>query len=148
MFTLEEKEILDQARNIIESKIKVVDAFTSPDLVKDYCSIQFAHLQREHFSLLLLDKQNRLIECVTLFVGTLDQAAVYPREVVKECVLKNAGAVILTHNHPSGIAEPSNSDRVITRRLCDALALIDIPILDHIVVGMGEQVSFAERGWL
>ncbi|CAE6969708.1 Belongs to the UPF0758 family (plasmid) [Vibrio sp. B1ASS3] len=148
MFTLEEKEILTHAKSIIESKIKVVDVFTSPEMVKDYCSFQFAHLQREHFSLLLLDKQNRLIECVTLFVGTLDQASVYPREVVKECLLKNAGSVILAHNHPSGVAEPSNADRRITSRLCDALALIDVPILDHIVVGMGEQVSFAERGWL
>ncbi|WP_085344642.1 DNA repair protein RadC [Vibrio sp. ArtGut-C1] len=148
MFTLEEKEILAHAKSIIESKIKTVDAFTSPAMVKEYCSVQFSHLQREHFSLLLLDKQNRLIECTTLFVGTLDQASVYPREVVKECVLKGAASVLLVHNHPSGVAEPSNSDRRITRRLCDALALIDVPVLDHIVVGMGEQVSFVERGWL
>ncbi|MGD1448249.1 RadC family protein [Vibrio harveyi] len=148
MFSPEEFEIIEHAKSIISSRMKTAKAFTSPDLVKNYCALNFACLERETFSLLLLDKQHRLIECVTLFVGTLDKASIYPREVVKECLLKNAGAVILTHNHPSGIAEPSQDDRRLTRRLKDCLEMVEISVLDHIVVGTEGQVSFLERGWM
>ena len=96
--------------------------------------------------MLLLDNQHRLLELVELFQGTIDSANVYPREVVKLALVKNAAAVILAHNHPSGVAEPSTSDRLITQALVDALALVDICILDHFLVGRSEWVSFADRG--
>ncbi|MCU8501613.1 DNA repair protein RadC [Vibrio vulnificus] len=148
MFSASEKQILEQAAAIIESKIRLIDAFTSPCLVKEYCSNALSHYERECFLVLMLDNQNRLIKATNLFQGTIDSASVYPREVVKECLLNNAAAVIFSHNHPSGLCTPSEADRRITRRLVDALSLVDIRVLDHIVVGVGEQCSFAERGWL
>jgi DNA repair protein RadC len=98
------------------------------------------------FCVLLLDTQHRLLECVELFQGTIDSANVYPREVVKLALTKNAAAVILAHNHPSGVAEPSPSDKLITKALVKALNLVDIRTLDHFVVGKSEWVSFADRG--
>ena len=98
--------------------------------------------------MLLLDNQHRLLESVELFQGTIDSANVYPREVVKLALAKNAAAVILAHNHPSGVAEPSASDKLITQALVDALALVDIRVLDHFVVACHEWVSFADRGWM
>ncbi|HAS6064464.1 RadC family protein [Vibrio vulnificus] len=148
MFSESEKQILEQAAAIIESKMRLNDAFTSPGLVKEYCSNALSHYERECFFVLMLDNQNRLIKAINLFQGTIDSASVYPREVVKECLLNNAAAVIFSHNHPSGLCTPSEADRRITRRLVDALSLVDIRVLDHIVVGIGEQCSFAERGWL
>jgi DNA repair protein RadC len=106
-----------------------------------------ASYEREVFAVLLLDNQHRLIEYQELFFGTIDAASVYPREVVKVAFNCNAAAVIFAHNHPSGIAEPSNADKHITQKLRDALALIDIRVLDHFVVGE-TCVSFAERGYL
>ncbi len=148
MFTIEEKAILAEAATILASKIKTVDAFTSPTLVKNFCVNHLAHEEREVFSVLLLDSQNRLIKCVDLFHGTIDSASVYPREVVKLALLENAASVIFSHNHPSGVSEPSQADRRITRRLVDALQLVDVRVLDHIVVGHGEVFSFAEKGFL
>lgn len=103
---------------------------------------------REVFALLLLDNQHRVIQFVELFYGTLDSASVWPREIVQIALKHNAAAVILAHNHPSGVAEPSRADRQITDRITAALALIDIRVLDHLVIGDGITVSFAERGWL
>ncbi|MGB0502611.1 MAG: RadC family protein, partial [Thalassolituus sp.] len=100
------------------------------------------------FACLFLDNQNRVIRYEELFRGTIDSAAVYPREVVKQALALGAAAIILAHNHPSGIAEPSQSDRAITERLQQALSVMDIRVLDHLVVGDGYCVSFAERGWL
>lgn len=148
MFTENEKEIIAHAASIIESKIKTMDAFTSPDLVKSYCSFNLSTLERENFFVLFLDNQHRLIEAVSLFQGTVNAAAVYPREVVKSALSYNTAAVILAHNHPSGVATPSEADKRITTRLVDALALVDIRVLDHIIVGTGEQFSFAEKGLL
>jgi DNA repair protein RadC len=104
--------------------------------------------QREAFYILFLDNQHRVIQDEILFEGTIDAASVYPREVVKRALHHNAAALILAHNHPSGVAEPSQSDIRITSRISDALALVDIRVLDHFVVGDGEIVSFAERGWM
>ncbi|MCG6507504.1 DNA repair protein RadC, partial [Vibrio parahaemolyticus] len=104
--------------------------------------------QREAFYILFLDNQHRVIRDEVLFEGTIDAASVYPREVVKRALHHNAAALILAHNHPSGVAEPSQADRRITQRLTDALALVDIRVLDHFVVGDGDVVSFAERGWI
>jgi DNA repair protein RadC len=100
------------------------------------------------FAVLLLDARNRLIEFVELFRGMIDGASVYPREVVKLALAKNAAAVLIAHDHPSGVSEPSHADELITRRVRDALALVDIRLLDHIIIAGGDAVSFAERGLL
>jgi DNA repair protein RadC len=102
----------------------------------------------EVFACIYLDNQHRVLAFDELFRGTIDGASVYPREVVKAALKRNAAALILAHNHPSGVAEPSAADRQLTRRLKDALALVDIRVLDHVVVGDGETVSLAERGWV
>ena len=116
--------------------------------VSRYLRVRIGRSEREIFGALFLDSQHRLIEYRELFFGTLDSATVHPREVLKAAMELNAGAVILAHNHPSGVAEPSQADEVITRRLRSALALVDIRVLDHLVVGDGACVSFAERGLL
>jgi DNA repair protein RadC len=105
-----------------------------------------AGLPHEEFAVLFLDAQHRLIEMRTLFRGTLAQTSVYPREVVKAALACNAGAVVLAHNHPSGLAEPSRADELLTQSLKSALQLVDVRVLDHLVVGQGQVVSFAERG--
>ena len=123
-------------------------ALTSPTLVRRFLTSQLRHLPHEAFAALFLDTQHRVIRFETLSKGTLDSASVYPREVSRRALALNAGALIFAHNHPSGVAEPSDADRRITQRLSDALGLFDIRVLDHFVVGDGEVVSFAERGWL
>jgi DNA repair protein RadC len=121
---------------------------TSPESVKQFCQLQAAHLEHEVFGVLLLDNQHQLIESITLFRGTIDGASVYPREVVKEVLSVNAAACIFFHNHPSNLAEPSDADRRITTRLIDALKLIDVRVLDHLVVTCRGAYSFAEAGIL
>ncbi|WP_341659438.1 DNA repair protein RadC [Vibrio sp.] len=124
------------------------EALTSPEQTKLYLVSRLRDKTREAFYILFLDNQHRVIKGEVLFEGTIDSASVYPREVVKRALDHNAAALILAHNHPSGVAEPSQADRRITRRIGDALALVDIRVLDHFVVGDGEVVSFAERGWI
>jgi len=119
---------------------------TSPNLVREYLSLHLSGLQHEVFAGLFLDNRHRVLEYRQLFVGTIDSAAVYPREVVKRCLSSNAAAVIFAHNHPSGVAEPSDTDVRLTRKLTDALALIDVRVLDHLIIGQGVQTSLAERG--
>ncbi len=148
MFSIEEKRILDQAAEIIRSKIINTPVLTTPDLVREFLQNQFVAREHEVFAMLLLDSQHRLIHFVELFRGTIDAASVYPREVVKTAIQYNAAAVILAHNHPSGISEPSLADRRITERLNQALATIEVTTLDHFVVGRDTVTSFAERGWL
>ena len=118
------------------------------NLTREYLQAQLRDRPREVFALLLLDNQHRVIQFVELFYGTLDTASVWPREIVQIALKHNAAAVILAHNHPSGVAEPSRADRQITDRILAALALVDIRVLDHLVIGDGITVSFAERGWL
>lgn len=148
MFTNEENTILVQAAAIIESKMRTASALSSADLARAACVNRLVHKEHEVFAILMLDSQHRLIEFVELFRGSIDSASVYPREVVKSVLEYNAASVIFAHNHPSGIAEPSQADRRITERVSQALALIDVNVLDHFVIGVGETVSFAERGWL
>ncbi|WP_217556950.1 RadC family protein [Vibrio metschnikovii] len=143
----QENEILEHAAEILATRYVRGDALTNPDATKEYVRCKLGSHEREVFALLLLDNQNRLIEFNELFQGTVDAASVYPREVVKAALACNAAAVIFAHNHPSGQPEPSEADKRITQRLKDALALVDIRVLDHIVVGEG-CVSFAERGLL
>ncbi|RJX72406.1 JAB domain-containing protein [Vibrio sinensis] len=140
--------VIEMTQRYLSETLKRGDALTSPEQTKLYLSSRLRDRQREAFYVLFLDNQHRVIKDEILFEGTIDSASVYPREVVKRSLEHNAAALILAHNHPSGVAEPSQSDRRITRRLCDALALVDISILDHFVIGDGEVVSFAERGWL
>ncbi len=140
--------VLEMARRHLSASMQAGDLLTSPQLVRDYLRAQLRHRQREVFAVLFLDNQNRLIAYEEMFQGTIDGASVYPREVVKQALARNAAAVIFAHNHPSGVAEPSQADRRITQRLQDALALVEVRVLDHLVVGEGEPVSFAERGWI
>ncbi|WP_050658715.1 RadC family protein [Gallaecimonas pentaromativorans] len=143
-----DEHILRLAEEVIASRYQRGCCLTNPGDVKRYLVHKLAMQESEVFSLLLLDSQHRLIAYQELFQGTLDAATVYPREVVKACLQANSGAVILAHNHPSGLPEPSGADRQLTERLREALGLVDIRVLDHIVVGGVDTVSFAERGWL
>ncbi|WP_366941602.1 DNA repair protein RadC [Shewanella sp.] len=139
--------ILASAANIIAERYVKKDAYTNPQATKDFLTYKLGGYEREVFAVMLLDNQHQLLEFKELFFGTLDAASVYPREVVKAVLAVNAAAVIFAHNHPSGESEPSSADKNITQRLIDALALIDVRVLDHIVVGR-TPVSFAERGLL
>ncbi len=141
--------VLELARRSLRENVRDAPALNSPQRVREYLSLSLAHAKHEIFAALFLDAQNRLIEHRDLFHGTLTQTSVYPREVVKEALRQNAASVILAHNHPSGAAEPSRADELLTRTLRDALALVDVKVLDHIIVaGPGRTVSFAERGLL
>ncbi len=140
--------VLEMTQRYLAETLKRGDALTSPQQTKLYLSRVLRDRQREAFYILFLDNQHRVIRDEILFEGTIDAASVYPREVVKRALHHNAAAVILAHNHPSGVAEPSQADRRITDRLRDALGLVEIRVLDHFVVGDGEVVSFAERGWI
>ncbi len=140
--------VLEMAKRHISATLKAGDALTSPDLVRQYLITELRHQQQEVFSVLFLDNQHRLLRYEALFYGTLDSASVYPREVVKKALAHNAAAVILAHNHPSGVAEPSQADERITERLKQALELVGVRILDHLIIGDGSVSSFAERGLL
>jgi len=130
-------QILEAARQAIEHKMQ---------RVKEYLRAKLAGFEHEVFAVLFLDTQHCLIEYAEMFRGTIDSASVYPRELVKEALRLNAAAVIVSHNHPSGNPEPSAADRALTQRLRDALALVDVRTLDHIIVAGGSTTSFAERG--
>ncbi len=140
--------VLELARRQLGEELVRDAVFTRPDAVATYLRTHLRHYTREVFLALFLDTRHRLIICEELFQGTIDGASVYPREVVKRALHHNAAAVIFAHNHPSGVAEPSGDDERITRRLRDALALVDIRVLDHLVVGAGAVLSLAERGVL
>jgi len=124
------------------------NALTSPAQTNAYLQARLADYPHEVFACLFLDNRHRVIEFEELFRGTIDGASVHPREVVRRALFHNAAAIILAHNHPSGVAEPSQADRNITHRLCEALALVDVRVLDHVVVAAGTSVSLAERGLL
>ena len=141
--------VIRRALRIIESRLKFRDlALTSPQAVRDYLRLRIADVEHEVFVVLFLDAQHRLIACEEMFRGTLSQTSVYPREVVKTALKHNAAAVIFAHNHPSGVAEPSRADELLTAALKQALALVDCKTLDHFVVGGDRTISFAERGLL
>lgn len=139
---------MEIARRSLEQSLQRNEVMGNPAQTRRFLAARLRHLRHEVFACLFLDSQHRLIAFRELFRGTIDGASVYPREVVVESLSCNAAAVILAHNHPSGVAEPSLADRQITRRLVDALALVDIRVLDHLVIGEGQAVSFAERGLL
>ena len=140
------EEILDAARIGLAQRVRRGTGFTSPRVTADYLRVRLSTLDHEVFCVIYLTKRHQFIACEDLFRGTIDGASVYPREVAKEALKHNAAAVILAHNHPSGVAEPSQADIDITKRLKKALDLLDIHVLDHIIIGGGDTVSFAERG--
>ena len=139
-------EIIAAARAALDAKILRVGAISSPADSKSFVSLRLGALSYEVFAVLFLDSQNRVIAYREMFRGTLTQTSVYPREVVKEALELNAAALILTHNHPSGVCEPSRADEYLTQTLKSALALVDVRILDHLIVGAGQVLSFAETG--
>ncbi|MFZ4535364.1 RadC family protein [Propionivibrio sp.] len=141
--------VLEMSRRALAEEMKQASAFATPGAVRDYLRLNLAGLKHEVFYALWLDAQNRLIAGEELFRGTLTQTSVYPREVVKKALGHNAAAVVLAHNHPSGVSEPSSADEFLTRELKQALALVDVRVLDHfIVAGQSPPLSFAERGLL
>lgn len=139
-------EILDMANRLIRRKFARGRPITSPGIAATYLPVRLAQLEHETFWVLFLDNQHRVLAFEQLFGGTIDQSSVYPREVVKRALQLNAAAVIFAHNHPSGYGVPSQSDRDITDRLRSALALIDVKVLDHFVVGADQVTSLAELG--
>ena len=139
---------IERALKVLQARMRAGEALSSPSAVRTYLQLKLAPLPHEVFAVVFLDAQNRVLAFEELFRGTLTQTSVYPREVVKAALAHNAAAVILGHNHPSGVAEPSRADELLTRSLREALALVDVRLLDHMVVGRGEVVSFAERGLL
>jgi len=140
--------VLELARRHLGEHLQREHVMTSPARVAEFLQAQLGQSRREIFGALFLDAQHRLIAWEKLFYGTVDGASVHPREVVSRALQHNAAALIFAHNHPSGVAEPSEADRHITRQLRDALALVDVRVLDHLVVGAGYSVSLAERGLL
>lgn len=141
-------QVVQQALEMLECEARESDALASPDAVRDYLRILLADRPHEVFAVVFLDAQNRVIVTQEMFRGTLTQTAVYPREVLIAALAHSAAGVILCHNHPSGVAEPSRADEVLTQTLKSALALVDVRVLDHFIVTRGGVVSFAERGLL
>ncbi len=141
-------EVLRQARVVLSRRVRRGALFDSPSVVKDYLLMHLAPLEHEVFCVAFLDAQHRLLAFREMFRGTLAQTSVYPREVVKEALILNSAAVVLAHNHPSGHVQPSRADEFLTQSLKTSLALVDVRVLDHVIVGGDATLSFAERGLL
>lgn len=139
---------IELARRALQEKLKENPALTSPGAVRDYLRLKLAARKEEAFVCMWLDAQHKVIDVEEAFTGTLTQTSVYPREIVKSALRYNAAAVIFAHNHPSGVAQPSQSDELLTRNLKEALALIEVKVLDHFIVAGHQAISFAERGLL
>ena len=140
--------IVEQALALLAAEAAGGDALSAPSVVRDYLRLRLADRDHEVFAVVFLDTHMRVIETVELFRGTLGQTSVYPREVVVEALRRNAAAVVLAHNHPSGQVEPSRADEMLTRTLVSALALIDVRVVDHLIVSRTYAYSFAEHGLL
>ncbi len=140
--------VIEMARRALAEQMQSRPVFDTPGRVKDYLSLHLRGREHEVFAVMFLDGQHRLLRVEDMFRGTLTQTSVYPREVVKRALALNAGAVVLAHNHPSGVAEPSRADEFLTQTLKAALQLVDVRVLDHLVIGQGQVVSMAERGLL
>lgn len=141
-------EVLRAAQRVLAGQMRGSEALTSPQVVRDFLRIKLGALEHEVFAVIHLDAQNRVIDYVEMFRGTVSQTSVYPREVVKEALARNSAALLLVHNHPSGVAEPSRADELLTQTLKSALALVDVRVLDHLIVAGSAILSFAERGLL
>ncbi|MDO9150545.1 MAG: DNA repair protein RadC [Methylotenera sp.] len=140
--------IFEMSRRALNEQLQQRDVFQSPQQVRDYLVLKLGALTREVFMVLFLDAQNRLTAAEELFSGTLTQTSVYPREVVKRAIYHNAASVIFAHNHPSGTTQQSAADEQLTQQLKQALALVDVRVLDHFIVAGNQTLSFAERGLL
>ena len=140
--------VLELAKRALNEQLRTNNVLGSPGAVRDYLRLKIGALEHEVFLALLLDSQHRVLKALELFRGTLTQTSVYPREVVKAALAANAAAVIFAHNHPSGVAQPSQADELLTRQLKEALALVEIKVLDHFIVAGTQCLSFAERGLL
>lgn len=140
--------LLEVARRCLGARLRTGSALASPASVRDYLRLALSGKDHEVFACLWLDSQHRVLACEEAFRGTLGQTSVYPREIVKSALRANAAAVIFAHNHPSGVAQPSRADELLTRNLKEALALVDVRVLDHFIVAGNECLSFAERGLL
>ncbi|MCO4089123.1 MAG: DNA repair protein RadC [Limnohabitans sp.] len=138
--------VFELARRALSQRLKEREAFQTPNAVKQYLQLQLAHKNHEVFAVLFLDSQNRMLAMEELFRGTLSQTSVYPREVVMRALHHQAAAVVLSHNHPSGSVQPSRADEHLTQTLKASLALVDVRVLDHIIVGQGQALSMAESG--
>lgn len=150
MNAVNDNDVIAQALQVLASRVREHgEAMTDPSAAGRYCQLQLGAEEREHFGVLFLDTRHRVIAWEVLFMGTIDGSEVHPREVVKRALLLNAAAVIVAHNHPSGNPEPSAADRAVTARLKQALALVDVRLLDHFVcTAAGAPVSMAARGWV
>jgi len=142
------EEILAMAKQLVDARFTRGQALTSPQATQEFLMLELALLEREVFYCIFLDNQHRVLTSECCFQGTIDGASVHPREIVKRALQLNAAALIFAHNHPSGIAEPSQADHDITRKLIDALKLVDIRVLDHFIVGGTACYSFTEHGWV
>jgi DNA repair protein RadC len=142
------EQIIEAARIVIDQRTQRGTSFLDPSIARNFFRDKLAGLEREVFAAVFLDTRHRLIDYAELFQGTIDGAEVHPRVVVREALIGNSAAVIAAHNHPSGNPEPSAADRAVTARLKQALALVDVRLLDHIIVGGHETVSLASRGWV
>lgn len=140
--------VLELARRTLAEQLRAREVFESPDAVKSYLQLHLADKAHEVFAVLFLDSQHRLIAMEELFRGTLTQTSVYPREVVLHALRHQAAALVLAHNHPSGTVQPSRADEALTQTLKSALALVDVRVLDHVIVGPGQALSMAEKGLL
>lgn len=140
--------VAETARRFFATQLARENVMENPQVTRHYLQSVLAHQEREIFMALFLDNQHRVLQAQKMFSGSINSVEVHPREIVREALKLNAAAVILAHNHPSGIAEPSRADREITQRISKACTLLNIRLLDHLVIGHGEFTSFAERGWL
>ena len=145
---VEKQSVITLAMKVLAIKHRAGRSLSKPEETRNYLRLRLADYRNEVFGCLFLDNRHRIIAVRELFQGTIDGASIYPRVVVQQAMEVNAAAMVFFHNHPSGIAEPSHADEMLTRRLKDALALVDVRVLDHFVVSAGESVSFAERGLL
>jgi DNA repair protein RadC len=148
IFTPGQEATIRQAISILETRLKNKEVYSNPSEVKDLCRLKIGHMRDEYFCCLFLSAQHHLIAFERLFRGTVDGASVHPRVVVRRALELNAAAIIFTHNHPSGVSEPSSADIRMTSRLKEALALVDVRVIDHVVAGTSESTSMAEQGLL
>ena len=145
----QENRVIDEALLILDRRLfSRGPDLVSPDAVAAYLKLHLAQKEHEVFGVIFLDAKHRVLAFEILFYGSIDGASVYPRQVVKRSLAHNAGAVIMVHNHPSGCTEPSQADRLLTARLKETLALVEVRVLDHFIVGKGRPLSLAEHGWL
>ena len=144
----EPAEVLQAALRVLAGQLRGSAMLDSPQAVRDFLRIKLGTLEHEVFAVIHLDSQHRVIEYVEMFRGTVSQTSVYPREIVKEALVRNSAAMILVHNHPSGVVEPSRADEALTQSVKAALALVDVRVIDHLIVAGPAVLSFAERGLL